>query len=76
LDASISHNYKNTPKILNAGNGFSWRFDDNYEDVLLRFPKKDDKKKDKSKKNKSIKGKDKEKAKKRLDEFQVEKPQN
>jgi hypothetical protein len=74
LDASISHNYKNTPKILNAGIGFSWRFDDNYEDVLLRFPKKEDKKKDKSKKNKSVKEKDKEKAKKRLDEFQVEKP--
>lgn len=67
LDASISRNYKDTPKLLYAGIGFSWRYDENYNEVLLRFLKKDDKKKNKSKKDKG-KDKNKEKTKKRLDE--------
>jgi hypothetical protein len=65
IDASISRNYKDTPKLLYAGLGCSWRFDENYDTVLLRAPKKD------KKKDKSTKGKEKEKAKKRLDEVQL-----
>jgi hypothetical protein len=68
IDASISRNYKDTPRLLYGGIGFSWRYDTNYEEVMLRAPKKD------KKKDKSTKGKDKEKTKKRLDEVQVEKP--
>ena len=64
IDASISKNYKTTPSLLYGGFGISWRSDTNYQKVLLK-----DKKKDK-KKDKSVKGKDKEKAKKRLDEGQ------
>ena len=67
VDASISRNYKDTPKLLYAGLGCSWRFDENYDTVLVRAPKKDKEKK----KDKSTKGKDKEKAKKRLDEVQL-----
>jgi len=69
VDASISRNYKDTPKLLYAGIGFSWRYDANYDEVLLRAPKQD-KKKDKSKKEKA-KDKEKEKTKKRLDEVQL-----
>jgi len=61
LDASVSRNYKDTPKLLFVGLGVSWRFDGNYDEVLYRTPKKE-KKKDKSKKSK-----EKEKTKKRLD---------
>ena len=68
LDASVSRNYKDTPKLLYAGLGASWRFDDNYNEVLYRSPKKE-KKKDKSKKSK-----EKEKTKKRLDEVPSVKP--
>ncbi|WP_245902708.1 transporter [Flavobacterium aciduliphilum] len=68
VDASISRNYKDTPKITYFGIGFSCRFDDDYSDLLLRIPKKKDKgKKDKSKQGKA-KEKEKEKVKKRLDE--------
>lgn len=68
LDASIGTNFKDTPSLLFAGVGLSWRFDENYSEVMLRTPKeksKDDKKKDK-------KGK-KDKSKKRLDEVEGEK---
>ncbi len=68
IDASIGKNIKDTPSTLVGGIGVSWRFDDNYEEVLLRVPK-DKKDKDKDKKDKKAK---KEKAKKRLDE--VEEP--
>jgi hypothetical protein len=68
LDASVSRNYKDTPKLLYAGIGASWRFDGNYDEVLYRTPKKE-KKKDKSKKSK-----EKEKTKKRLDEVPSVKP--
>ena len=70
LDASVSRNYKDTPKLLFAGIGASWRFDGNYDEVLYRTPKKE-KKKDKSTKSKD---KEKEKTKKRLDEVPSVKP--
>ncbi|MFL9843328.1 transporter [Flavobacterium rhizosphaerae] len=35
IDASISTNFKNTPSILYGGIGFSWRFDADYNDILL-----------------------------------------
>lgn len=66
IDASIGANVKDTPSMLTAGIGLSWRFDDNYEDVILRAPgekkSKEDKKKDKEK----------DKAKKRLDGIEGE----
>ena len=64
VDASISKNYKNTPALTYGGVGVSWRSDTHYQKVLIKAPKKE------KKKDKSIKGKDKEKAKKRLDEGQ------
>ncbi len=71
LDASISKNFKETPNVLYGGVGISWRFDQNYNDVLLRIPKdKEAKGKDKKKDKKDKK---KEKAKKRLDEIEGEK---
>ena len=60
LDANISVNFKNTPSLLVGGVGISWRFDENYTEILLRAPQ------EKSKKDK--KGKSKSKDKKRLDE--------
>jgi len=62
VDASVGSNYKNSPSILTAGIGVSWRFDDDYSDVLLRV-KKD---KDKDKKGKNKKDKKADKAKKEL----------
>jgi 16S rRNA (cytidine1402-2'-O)-methyltransferase len=43
LDASVSRNYKDTPKLLYAGLGASWRFDGNYDEILYRTPKKEKK---------------------------------
>jgi len=60
IDANFGVNFKNTPSILVGGIGISWRFDENYTEILLRAPE------EKSKKDK--KGKDKSKDKKRLDE--------
>ena len=61
VDASLGTNLKNTPSLVFVGAGLAWRFDANYNEVMLRIPKeeksKDEKKKDKKK----------EKAKKRLD---------
>jgi hypothetical protein len=65
MDASFSQNYKYTPSLTYAGIGLSWRSDTNYKNVLIRAPKKE------KKKDKSTKGKNKEKAKKRLDEVQL-----
>lgn len=54
VDASIGASAKSTPSLINAGIGLSWRFDANYEDVLVRLPKDDkDKKKDKKDKKKN-----------------------
>lgn len=66
LDAAVSSSYKNTPSIMYAGIGVSWRSDVNYEDFWNKLKKEDDG----SKKGKSKK----EKKKKRLDEVEVEKP--
>lgn len=60
IDVNFGVNFKNTPSILVGGIGISWRFDENYTEILLRAPQ------EKSKKDK--KGKSKSKDKKRLDE--------
>jgi len=66
IDASVGTNFKNTPSTIIGGIGLSWRFDDNYEDVLIRLPGEEkDGKKDK-------KDKKKEKEKKRRDEVEGE----
>lgn len=67
IDASLGANYKNTPSLLFGGIGLSWRFDKNYNEVMLRAPGE--------KKGKEEKAKDKKdkKNKKRLDEVDPEK---
>lgn len=66
IDASVGTNFKNTPSTIIGGIGLSWRFDDNYEDVLIRLPGEEkDEKKDK-------KDKKKDKEKKRRDEVEGE----
>ena len=58
VDASIGANIKDTPAILNGGIGLSWRFDDNYNEIMLRLPgedKKDKKTKDEKKIEKAAK---------------------
>lgn len=35
VDASVSSNFKDTPAIMYASVGFSWRFDADYRDILL-----------------------------------------
>jgi hypothetical protein len=66
FDISIGKNLDNAPNIIYGGVGMSWRFDSNYEEVILRAPNEDDGKgKDKDKK-----GKD--KKKKRKDEVELE----
>lgn len=35
IDASISTNFKDTPTIYYGGVGFSWRYDDNYQEVRM-----------------------------------------
>jgi len=62
IDLNIGVNFKNTPSILVGGFGISWRFDENYTEILLRAPQ------EKSKKDKKGKDKSKDKGKKRLDE--------
>jgi hypothetical protein len=66
IDASLTKNIKDTPAIIYGGFGLSWRFDANYEDVILRSPstEKGDKSKDKKSK--------KDKKKKRKDEVELE----
>ena len=59
LDASIGFNLKDTPSLLTGGIGFSWRFDKNYDPILIRSGK--NKSADKDKKSKKSK-KSKEKA--------------
>lgn len=65
VDANFGVNFKNTPSILVGGIGISWRFDENYNAILLRTTK------DKS--DKKGKSKTKEKSKKRLDEVSAPK---
>jgi len=65
LDASFSKNIKDTPSLLSANMGMSWRFDSNYETNYMRVKsEKKDKKKDKKSK--------KDKGKKRKDEVELE----
>lgn len=47
IDASVGKNIKNTPSLMNAGLGFSWRFADKYKEVKIAKDKssKMDKKK-------------------------------
>ena len=68
IDANIGVNFKNTPSILVAGIGVSWRFDANYNEVMLRTPKV---KSEKDKKGTGKKGKV--KSKKRVDEVPASK---
>jgi len=69
VDASISKNIKDTPNILYGGVGFSWRFDADYNEILL--PGESDLEKSQSREDKK-KAKKAEKEKKRLDEIQPE----
>jgi hypothetical protein len=39
IDANFGVNFKNTPAIVMVGIGISWRFDENYSDILLRTSK-------------------------------------
>lgn len=62
VDAFIGSNVYNDPSRVIGGIGVSWRFDENYKEVLLRAPK--DEKEDKKSKEEKKKEKD---AKKRKD---------
>lgn len=67
FDVSIGKNVDNAPNIIYGGVGMSWRFDSNYEDVIIRAPKSDeDKEKDKKEKEKD------KKKKKRKDAVEIE----
>ena len=68
IDANLTVNFKNTPSLSLFGIGISWRFDKNYNEVMLRTPKS---KSEKDKKGKGKKGKD--KSKKRVDEVPASK---
>ena len=37
VDASISHNLKDTPSVFYGGVGFSWRYDTNYKEVRINL---------------------------------------
>ncbi len=60
VDASVGKNIKDTPGLLNAGIGFSWRFADQYEEVKME-------KDNGSKMDKKVKKKAEKEAKKRKD---------
>lgn len=60
VDASIGSSIKDTPGIINAGIGFSWRFADQYEEVKIE-------KDNGSKMDKKVKKKAEKEAKKRKD---------
>lgn len=61
VDASIGKNIKDTPGLLNAGIGFSWRFADQYKEVQLAKPGTE------SKTDKKMKKKAEKESKKRKD---------
>lgn len=71
VDASIGSNFQPTPNLVFGGVGFSWRFDANYSEVMLRIPK-EDKRSKLDKKSDKLKDKKKEKEKKRLDAIEKE----
>ncbi|MDP5096976.1 MAG: transporter [Flavobacterium sp.] len=60
VDASIGKNIKDTPGLLNAGIGFSWRFADQYQEVKIEKDKG-------SKMDKKVKKKAEKQSKKRKD---------
>ncbi|KIX22574.1 hypothetical protein SY27_01700 [Flavobacterium sp. 316] len=64
IDASIGTNIKNTPSLFNAGVGFSWRFDKNYNEVKIE-------KDNGSKMDKKMKKKAEKEKRKRKDEVEV-----
>jgi Putative MetA-pathway of phenol degradation len=72
VDASIGSNFQAAPNLVFGGIGASWRFDANYNDVMLRIPKEDTRSKQDKKQDKS-KDKKKQKSKKRLEVFESEK---
>ncbi|HJR99323.1 MAG TPA: transporter [Flavobacterium sp.] len=37
VDASISHNIKDTPSVFYGGIGFSWRYDANHKDAIINL---------------------------------------
>jgi len=78
IDASISTGFKNTPAIVYGGIGFSWRFDADYEAVLMagKGDHEDEfnKEKAKEKDQKDKKKKDREERRKRLEETPTEPP--
>ncbi len=61
VDASIGKNLKDTPRLFNAGIGFSWRFADQYQEVKVAKPGTE------SKTDKKVKKKAEKEAKKRKD---------
>lgn len=68
IDGSLTTNFKDTPAIFYASLGVSWRFDADYEPILLKVDNKKDKDKDKkNKKGKKDKSKDKDKKSKKND---------
>lgn len=67
VDASLSTSLKNTPSIAYGGIGFSWRYDANHKDVIVRLDsKKKEKKQAKIKKPKKKSKKRKNKAEDKL----------
>ena len=60
IDASVGKNIKNTPSIMTAGVGFSWRFTKNYKEVKIEIDKG-------SKMDKKVKKKAEKEEKKRKD---------
>jgi hypothetical protein len=54
IDASISHNIKNTPKIAYASIGLSWRYDGNYQNIIFTRGTKIQKEKKPKKKKKFL----------------------
>ena len=61
VDASIGKNIKDTPGLLSAGIGFSWRFADQYDEVKIAKPGTE------TKTDKKMKKKGEKEAKKRKD---------
>lgn len=76
LDASISTNVKNTPSLLYGGFGFSWRFDADYNDILLpgKGDREDELKKQQEKEKADREKRRKDRKKKRVDEIPTEAP--
>ncbi|MEE1898339.1 transporter [Flavobacterium rakeshii] len=71
IDASISKNFKDTPFLLYGGVGFSWRFDADYNDILLPGKAEYEEEKSKEEEKKEKKKDKKDKKKDRLDDFET-----